>query len=210
RGHAVPEPGVEPMESQSLQALLDEYAELEQQLGDPSVHADQAQARRLGRRHAELAPVVTAVGELESAREDLATARELAGQDETFSAEVDRLAERIPELESRLNDLLMPRDPYDDSDIVLEIKSGAGGEESALFAADLLRMYLRYIDWKGWRAEVLDHTESELGGYKDVMVSVKAKNSGADPIWANLKFEGGVHRVQRVPSTESQGRVHTS
>jgi len=153
---------------------------------------------------------VTAVGELESAREDLATARELAGQDETFSAEVDRLAERIPELESRLNDLLMPRDPYDDSDIVLEIKSGAGGEESALFAADLLRMYLRYIDWKGWRAEVLDHTESDLGGYKDVMVAVKAKNSGADPIWANLKFEGGVHRVQRVPSTESQGRVHTS
>src|SRR5699024_6072031 len=205
-----PRAGVEPMESQSLQTLLDEYAELEEQLGDPSVHADQDRARKLGRRHAELAPVVTVVGELESAREDLATARELAGQDETFVAEADRLAERIPELESRLNDLLLPRDPYDNSDGVLEIKSGAGGEESALFAADLLRMYVRYIEWKGWYAEVLDSTESDLGGYKDVMVSVKAKRSDVDPVWPNLKFEGGVHRVQRVPSTESQGRVHTS
>lgn len=198
------------MESQSLQALLDEYAELEQQLGDPSVHADQTKARKLGRRHAELAPAVSVVGELESAREDLTTARELAGQDEAFGEEAERLAARIPELESRLNDLLLPRDPYEDTDIVLEVKSGAGGEESALFAADLLRMYLRYAERKGWYTEILDYTESDLGGYKDVMVSVKAKRSDVDPVWASLKFEGGVHRVQRVPSTESQGRVHTS
>lgn len=198
------------MESQSLRALLDEYAELEQQLGDPSVHADQTKARKLGRRHAELAPVVSVVGELESAREDLTTARELAGQDETFAAEAERLAARVPELESRLNDLLLPKDPYDDSNIVLEIKSGAGGEESALFAADLLRMYLRYGEWQGWHTEILDYTESDLGGYKDVMVSVKANRADSDSVWASLKFEGGVHRVQRVPSTESQGRVHTS
>ena len=198
------------MESESLRALLDEYAELEEQLGDPSVHADQVKARKLGRRHAELAPVVTVVGELEGAREDLVAARELAGQDDSFAAEAERLTKRIPELESRLNDLLLPRDPYDDSDVVLEIKSGAGGEESALFAADLLRMYLRYAERAGWKAEVLGSTESDLGGYKDVTVSVKAKSTSSDPVWASLKFEGGVHRVQRVPTTESQGRVHTS
>ena len=106
--------------------------------------------------------------------------------------------------------MLLPRDPHDGSDLLLEIKSGEGGDESALFAGDLLRMYLRYAERHGWQAEVLDGTETELGGYKDVTVAVKSKTPVADGVWSRLKFEGGVHRVQRVPVTESQGRIHTS
>jgi peptide chain release factor 1 len=198
------------VESEALRGLLDEYAELEEQLADPAVHADQARARKLGRRYAELAPVVKTVNELESTRSDLAAARELASEDESFAEEADRLAERIPELEARLTELLLPRDPYDGSDVVMEIKSGEGGEESALFAGDLLRMYLRFAERQGWTTEILDATPSDLGGYKDVTVAVKSKGTDPDGVWSRLKFEGGVHRVQRVPATESQGRIHTS
>ncbi|TNC22084.1 peptide chain release factor 1 [Amycolatopsis alkalitolerans] len=196
------------MDSSSLRGLRDEYAELEKQLADPAVHADQARARKLGRRYAELSPVIKTIGELDTARDDLAAAQELAHEDAAFAAEAEEIAARIPALEARLTELLLPRDPYDGSDVVMEIKSGEGGEESALFAGDLLRMYLRYAERHGWKAEVLDSVESDLGGYKDVTVSVKGK--GTDGVWARLKFEGGVHRVQRVPATESQGRIHTS
>jgi peptide chain release factor 1 len=198
------------VDSSSLRGLLDEYAELEGQLADPSVHADQARARKLGRRYAELTPVINAVGELDRARDDLAAARELATEDSAFTAEAEQISARIPALESRLTELLVPRDPYDGSDVVMEIKSGEGGEESALFAGDLLRMYLRYAERLGWKAEVLDAVDSDLGGYKDVTISIKSKGADADGVWSRLKFEGGVHRVQRVPATESQGRIHTS
>jgi peptide chain release factor 1 len=200
------------VDSSSLRGLLDEYAELEKQLADPAVHADQTRARKLGRRYAELSPVVKAIGELTSARDDLGAAQELAGEDAAFAAEAQEIAARIPALESRLTELLLPRDPYDGSDVVMEIKSGEGGEESALFAGDLLRMYLRYAERHGWKAEVLDSVESDLGGYKDVTVSLKSKGGSAvaEGVWSRLKFEGGVHRVQRVPATESQGRIHTS
>jgi peptide chain release factor 1 len=200
------------VETSKLEALLSEYAELERRLADPEVHADQAHARKLGRRYAELTPVVRTARELEQARSDLMTARELADEDPGFGAEADSLAETVPGLEAKLTELLLPRDPHDSSDVLLEVKSGEGGEESALFAADLLRMYLRFAERQGWRAEVLDATESDLGGYKDATVAVKAKSGdgGPDGVWSKLKFEGGVHRVQRVPVTESQGRVHTS
>ncbi|MBB3052437.1 peptide chain release factor 1 [Prauserella isguenensis] len=198
------------MESASLKGLLDEYAELEEALGDPAVHADQVRARKLGRRYAELAPVVKTVGELESAKSDLAAAKELASDDPAFAEEAEQLEQRIPTLEAKLTELLLPRDPHDGADVVMEIKSGEGGEESALFAGDLLRMYLRYAERYGWKAEVLGSTESDLGGYKDVTVSLKTKEPTADGVWSRLKFEGGVHRVQRVPATESQGRIHTS
>jgi peptide chain release factor 1 len=190
--------------------LLHEYAELERELADPAVHADQDRARKLGRRYSELTPVVRTLRELDSSRDDLAAARELATEDVTFAAEAEALAKRIPELEERLSELLLPRDPHDGSDVLVEIKSGEGGEESALFAGDLFRMYTRYAERRGWKLDVLDATESDLGGYKDVTLSVKAKSSGPDGVWARLKFEGGVHRVQRVPVTESQGRIHTS
>jgi peptide chain release factor 1 len=194
----------------AVSALLAEHAELEQKLADPAVHSDQATARRLSRRYAELVPIAKTVREMEQTGADLEAARELAREDSTFAEEAETLAERLPELETKLTELLLPRDPYDSSDIIMEIKSGEGGEESALFAGDLLRMYLRYVERHRWKAEVLAKTESELGGYKDVTLAIKARASDEVGVWESLKYEGGVHRVQRVPVTESQGRIHTS
>ncbi|MET0435371.1 MAG: peptide chain release factor 1 [Cellulomonas sp.] len=193
--------------------LLDEHARIEQQLADPAVHADQALARTLGRRYAELGRVAQAHGAWRTAAEDLADARELAQEDEAFAAELPSLAEAEERAAEKLRRVLVPRDPDDARDVILEIKAGEGGEESALFAGDLLRMYLRYAERRGWRTETLESTESDLGGYKDVQVAIKARGAVTDPadgVWASLKYEGGVHRVQRVPVTESQGRIHTS
>jgi peptide chain release factor 1 len=197
---------------QRLATLLAEYAELEQRLADPSIHADQTLARRTGRRFAELSPIAKTAGELDQARNDYAAAQELAAEDPDFAAEAAELEARVPEIEERLAELLMPRDPNDAKDIILEVKAGEGGEESALFAGDLLRMYLRYAERHGWVTEVLDTQESDLGGYKDVAVAIKTKGvpEGGFGVWSRLKWEGGVHRVQRVPVTESQGRIHTS
>jgi peptide chain release factor 1 len=197
---------------QRLDALLTEYAELEAKLSDPSIHADQALARKTGRRFAELSPIAKTATELGQARGDLAAARELAGEDASFAAEASDLEQRIPAIEERLAELLMPRDPNDAKDVIIEVKAGEGGEESALFAGDLLRMYLRYAERRGWVTEVLDSQESDLGGYKDVAVAIKVKGvpDGGYGVWSRMKFEGGVHRVQRVPVTESQGRIHTS
>jgi peptide chain release factor 1 len=199
-------------DGESLDALLAEHADLERELADPAVHADQGRARELGRRYAELDPVVQAARELGGARDDLEAARELGGDDPAFAAEARELAGQIPALEARLTELMLPRDPADAKDVILEIKAGEGGEESALFAGDLLRMYLRYAERQGWKTEVIDSTESDLGGYKDVSVAVKARGVPApgQGVFARLKYEGGVHRVQRVPVTESQGRIHTS
>ncbi|GGM35028.1 peptide chain release factor 1 [Longimycelium tulufanense] len=196
----------------TIARLFEEYAELERQLADPAVHAEAGRTRKLGRRYAELTPLVRTARELEQARADLAAARELAAEDPAFAAEAEQLAAAVPALQTRLTELLLPRDPHDGSDVIMEIKSGEGGEESALFAGDLLRMYTRYAERRGWKVEVLGSVESELGGYKDVTVAVKGR-ADVPPdqgVWARLKFEGGVHRVQRVPVTESQGRIHTS
>ncbi|MET8047065.1 peptide chain release factor 1 [Streptosporangium sp. NPDC005286] len=192
----------------NLDELLSEYAELELKLADPSVHADQKQARTFGRRYAELTPIINTYRELEGVQADLGTARELASEDEAFAEEAKELEARVPELEEKLRHLLVPRDPNDDKDIIMEIKAGEGGEESALFAGDLLRMYLRFAERIGWKTELIDATHSDLGGYKDVTIALKAR--GDEGVWSRLKFEGGVHRVQRVPVTESQGRIHTS
>jgi peptide chain release factor 1 len=191
-----------------LSALLEEHAALEKELADPAVHADQSRARRLGRRYASLAPVVETVRALDEARGNLDAARELATEDASFAAEAAHLEERIEELNGRLREQLLPKDPDDDKDVILEIKAGEGGAESALFAGDLLRMYLRYAERRGWSTEILDAVDAELGGYKDVAVAIKSRSD--EGIWSRLKFEGGVHRVQRVPATESQGRIHTS
>jgi peptide chain release factor 1 len=195
-----------------LGALLSEYEELEHRLADPAIHADQVAARRVGRRFAELTPIHKTAAELEQAKADLVAARELAREDPDFAAEAEQLAERVPVLEERLAELLAPRDPNDAKDVIIEIKAGEGGEESALFAGDLLRMYTRYAERRGWVTEVLDNQESDLGGVKDVAVAIKTKGmpDGGYGVWSRLKWEGGVHRVQRVPATESQGRIHTS
>ena len=197
---------------ESCVELEREYAELEVQLADPNVHADQALARKLGRRYAELRPIVDTYRAWLATGDDQAAARELASEDASFAAEADRLATTQAELAERLQTLLVPRDPNDSKDVILEVKAGEGGDESALFAGDLLRMYLRYAERRGWSTEVLENEESDLGGVKDATVVIKAKGvpePGEAP-FARLKFEGGVHRVQRVPVTESQGRVHTS
>jgi peptide chain release factor 1 len=195
--------------SSNLAQLLAEYAETEKALSDPAVHADQSVAKRLGRRYAQLSQIVKASRELDSVRSDEAAARELSSEDAAFAAEAEELAARIPELELILRELLLPKDPNDTKDVILEVKAGEGGDESALFAGDLLRMYLRYAERQGWITEVLDDEETDLGGHKSVTVAMRARTPDQG-VWQRLKYEGGVHRVQRVPVTESQGRIHTS
>jgi peptide chain release factor 1 len=197
---------------EQAEALLEEYAALEQQLADPSIHADAGAARRLGRRYAELGPVVATYRAWRQTNDDEVAARELATEDPAFRVEAVQLADRRVELEDELRLLLLPSDPNDAKDVILEVKAGEGGEESALFAGDLLRMYLRYAERRGWQTEVIDATESDLGGYKEASVAIKSRGlpEGGQGVWSRLKYEGGVHRVQRVPVTESQGRIHTS
>ncbi len=197
---------------EAVATLVAEHQALERQLSQPETHADARLAKRLNQRYAQLTAIVTTWRDWKSAVGDVEAARELAADDNDFAAEAERLSQHREELAERLRRLLVPRDPTDDKDALLEIKSGEGGDESAIFAGDLFRMYTRYADRRGWTTEVLDATESDLGGYKSITVAVKAKGTpepGQAP-HAQLKFEGGVHRVQRVPVTESQGRVHTS
>ena len=196
----------------SAHEMVREYAELEAAMADPSIHEDQGKARQLGRRYAQLGPVVAGFKEWKSADDDLNAAKELAATDPEFASEIPALEETAQKAAEKLEELLLPRDPNDDRDVILEVKAGAGGDESALFAGDLLRMYMRYAEKRNWKVEILDATESEMGGYKDISVAVKSKGTAApgESPYARLKFEGGVHRVQRVPETESQGRIHTS
>ena len=196
----------------SAHEMVREYAELEAAMADPSLHDDQGKARQLGRRYAQLGPVVAGFKEWKSADDDLNAAKELAATDPDFASEIPALEESAQKAAEKLEELLLPRDPNDDRDVILEVKAGAGGDESALFAGDLLRMYMRYAEKRNWKVEILDATESEMGGYKDISVAVKSKGTAApgESPYARLKFEGGVHRVQRVPESESQGRIHTS
>jgi len=196
----------------SAHEMVREYAELELKMADPTIHDDQGKARLLGRRYAQLGPVVAGFHAWKSAEDDLVAARELAEVDADFATEIPALEEARDSAATKLEELLLPRDPNDDRDVILEVKAGAGGDESALFAGDLLRMYLRYAEKHGWKTEVIDATESEMGGYKDISIAIKSKGIAApgESPYARLKFEGGVHRVQRVPETESQGRIHTS
>ncbi|WP_207453105.1 peptide chain release factor 1 [Desertivibrio insolitus] len=196
---------------ESVAVLLAEHEDLQAQLADPAVHADAARARKINRRYAELSQIVAAHTAWTQAVDDLDAARELAKDDEAFAEEIPGLEASVLERQEKLRRLLIPRDPDDGRDVIMEIKGGEGGAESALFAADLLRMYIHYAESKGWKTELLERDESDLGGYKNVQVAIKSNSS--DPsqgVWAHLKYEGGVHRVQRVPATESQGRIHTS
>lgn len=196
---------------ESVQALIDEHKELQDQLADPAVHADPVRSKKINRRYAELSKILAAHSAWLSANDDLEAARELAKEDDAFADEVPAMEELATEAEEKLRRLLIPRDPDDGRDVIMEIKGGEGGAESALFAADLLRMYIHYAESKGWKTELLERDESDLGGYKNVQVAIKSSsNDPEDGVWAHLKYEGGVHRVQRVPVTESQGRIHTS
>lgn len=196
---------------ESVDALAAEYAELQVKLSDPAVHADAGLSKKLNRRFAQLSKIMTAHDRLTALRDDLSTAQEYAAEDESMAKEVPTLEAAIDETTEMLRSLLIPRDLDDGRDVIMEIKGGEGGEESALFAADLLRMYLHYAESRGWKTEVLDKTDSDMGGFKNVQLAIKSSATDpADGVWASMKYEGGVHRVQRVPVTESQGRIHTS
>ncbi len=196
---------------ESVQPLLAEHDELEGQLADPDLHSDPVRAKKVNRRYAELSRIVAAYREWQKLTDDLAAASEMAAEDESFAAEVPGLTEALDAAQEKLRRLLIPRDPNDSRDVIMEIKMGEGGAESALFAGDLLRMYLHYAESKRWKTEIIEQTSSDLGGIKDVQVAFKGVSTDpAEGVWAHLKYEGGVHRVQRVPATESQGRIHTS
>ncbi len=195
----------------SVQPLLAEHLALQEQLSEASVHANPVLAKKLNRRYAELNAIVAAYNMVNQVTEDLAAVKELAKEDESFAEELPATEERLVAAVEKLRRLLIPRDPDDGRDVIMEIKAGEGGAESALFAADLFRMYVQYANSKGWKTEILDKNESDLGGYKDVQLAIKSNTTDpAQGVWAHLKYEGGVHRVQRVPVTETQGRIHTS
>lgn len=192
----------------SLEPLIQEFASLEARLADPRVIADQAQYQALSRRYGELTPIVGIARELQEAEQRLEEARTLvsdADLGELARADVAHYEALIPDLEARFEELTLPRDPADERDVIVEIRAGTGGTEAALFAADLYRMYGRFAERTGFKLEVLDSNDSELGGFAKITFEVHG--AGA---YRRFKFESGVHRVQRVPATEAAGRIHTS
>ncbi len=191
-----------------LQDLETEFTTLEQSLGDPELISDQSRYREAMQRYAELKPVADALREYRDVLQQIEGARELAGDDEMAALAREELAQLEPrkdELEARLERLLLPKDPFDDKNVIVEIRAAAGGDEASLFAAELLTMYQRYADELGYSTEALDSHPTEVGGFSKV--SLQVKGHGA---YSRFKFESGVHRVQRVPQTETQGRIHTS
>ncbi|NBC12433.1 MAG: peptide chain release factor 1 [Gammaproteobacteria bacterium] len=191
-----------------LEQLAERHAEVTALLADPDTQNDQARFRDLSREYAQLEPLVARLGDYREAEAAIASAGELLSDPEMKDLAADELADaeaRREALEPELLRLLVPPDPNDQRNVYLEVRAGTGGAEAALFAADLLRMYLRYAESQGWRHEIVSASEGELGGYKEVVVRIAGHG-----VYARLKFESGAHRVQRVPETESQGRVHTS
>ncbi|MXY14917.1 MAG: peptide chain release factor 1 [Proteobacteria bacterium] len=193
-----------------LETLKERHEEISVSLSDAEIVKDQARFAALSREYAQLGPIVEKFDEHRRLMEDLAYAQELLGdQDESLKKmaqeETKATAQRIDQLEDELQMLLLPKDPHDQGNVFLEIRAGTGGDEAAIFAGDLFRMYSRYAENKKWKMEVLNKSEGDHGGYKEII----AKISGTD-VYSNLKFESGAHRVQRVPVTESQGRIHTS
>ena len=188
------------------------YEDLSAQLADPALHTDPKRLRDVSREHNQLAQIVEAAARLERARSDLEGARTLmdeGGEDPELAAmaraEAEQLTADVARLEDELKLLLIPRDPLDDRDAVVEIRAGTGGDEAALFAGDLFRMYQRYADARGWKTEIVSLSEGSAGGYREAVFTVRGANAYGD-----LRYESGVHRVQRVPATETQGRIHTS
>lgn len=193
-----------------LAGLNNEYEDVLISLGDPAVLSDQRRLREVSRRHRELEPIVQTYRQYSQAIDDLATAKEMfhesAGDDrELLRTEIDENEAAIARLEEQLKVLLLPKDPNDGRNVIIEIRGAEGGEEANLFAKDLYEMYQRYADRRGWKLEVLGSDVSDRGGFNEISFMLKG-----DGVWSQIKHEGGPHRVQRVPATESQGRVHTS
>jgi peptide chain release factor 1 len=191
-----------------LEQLTRRLAELDGLLADPDTAQDMDTFRKLSRERSELEPVVVAFGAYTGTEEDLATAQQMLSDPDMKGLAEDELKsgkQRLEQLEAELQVLLLPRDPDDGRSLFLEVRAGTGGDESALFAGDLLRMYTRFAERNRWQVEVMSESESELGGYKEAIVRI-----AGDGAYGRLKFESGGHRVQRVPATETQGRIHTS
>ncbi len=193
-----------------LAEVRDRHGEVEKSLADPEVLGDPEAYKNAAKEHSELSELVEAFDAYLHLEQELEDNQALLEEDdpelvELAQAEVDAAEEKMPELERKIELLLLPKDPNDDKNVLLEIRAGTGGEEAALFAADLLRMYLRYTELKGWRHELMDSHPTDSGGFKEVIVLINGKGA-----YSQLKYESGVHRVQRVPATESQGRIHTS
>ena len=192
----------------NLEEVENEYVELTKKISDPAVISDQESWKKMMKKQSELEPVVTKYREYKKTQRDFEEAKELAKDPEMKDlAEEEMLEakEKLPKLENELKVLLIPKDPDDDKNVICEIRAGAGGEEAALFAGTLFRMYSMYCDRKHWKIEVLNENVTELGGYKEISFMIKGKGA-----YSRLKFESGVHRVQRVPETEASGRIHTS
>jgi peptide chain release factor 1 len=193
-----------------LEALVERREEVGRLLGDPAVAADPARFRDLSREYAQLEPVALALAAHDAALRELAAARALGDDGDPELAalaaeEVARLTDAVAAAERRLEAELVPRDPRDELGLFLEVRAGTGGDEAALFAGDLMRMYLRYAESRGWRATLLEASPGEHGGYKKAVARIEGPGA-----WSRLRFEAGTHRVQRVPETEAQGRIHTS
>lgn len=194
-----------------LQALADRYEKLSELLCDPDVTSDSKKLREYSKEQSDLQETYDAYMEYKSVSEQYEAARVMQNEKlddemkELVKLELEELTERKAELEERIKVLMMPKDPNDDKNVIVEIRGAAGGDEAALFAADLYRMYTKYADAQGWKTEVLDVNMNDLGGFKEIIFSVNGKGA-----FSKLKFESGAHRVQRIPTTESGGRIHTS
>ena len=193
-----------------LRHVVDEYETLEQQLSDPEVLANSDELRRLSKRYSELGPVVEAYRRQRSRRADADAARDMlvgasGPERDMLVAEIDEATSEAAAIEDELRELMLPVDPHDGKHVIMEIRGAEGGEEANLFARDLYEMYVAYAGSQRWKVETLSSSPSEMGGFNDVTFEVRGATA-----WRNLKFEGGPHRVQRVPATESQGRIHTS
>lgn len=195
---------------EKLAIIEEKYQELSAQLSDPAVIGDQSLFRKLAKAHAAISELVETYQQYQRVEADLETAQEMLLEESGAEAallkqEIDQLEAEQERLNNRMKVLLLPRDPNDEKNVVMEIRAGTGGDEAALFAGDLFRMYLRYAESKGWRVEMLSASESDLGGFKEVIFMIEG-----DRVYSRFKFESGVHRVQRVPETEAGGRIHTS
>ncbi|MCX6018030.1 MAG: peptide chain release factor 1 [Chloroflexi bacterium] len=194
---------------EKLEGIEQRSEQLAQQMADPAIANDYARYAELAKQHSEMQQIVQKYGELKKARKDLQENEEMATGDDELAemaqAEIEPLKMRIAALENEIKLLLVPKDPRDERDVIVEIRAGAGGDEAGLFAADLFRMYTRYAENHRWKVEVLDESESGIGGFKEVVFAVKGKGA-----YSRLKFESGVHRVQRIPATEANDRIHTS
>ena len=191
-----------------LESVEKRYEELNQKISDPEVIANQTEWQKLMKEHADIADIVEKYREYKKVEKAIEDLKEMLNDKEMHDlaqAELDESKEKLPKIEEELKLLLVPKDPNDDKNVIVEIRGGAGGEESSLFAADLFRMYSMYAEKKRWKLEVVNLNETELGGIKEVTFMITGKGA-----YSRLKFESGVHRVQRVPDTESSGRIHTS